>query len=75
MKLVFENGIKCFYFNVAIFYKGGEVEVAVAEKTAALNPPHKWVPWTVVDGSSNMTDACQRNLLKVFINKFSISKY
>jgi len=51
--------------------EGGEVEVAVAEKTAALNPPHKWVPWTVVDGSSNMTDACQRNLLKVVCDKYT----
>jgi len=50
--------------------EGGEVEVAVAEKTAALKPPHQWVPWPVVDGKE-MTDECSENMLKVVCDKYT----
>ena len=30
--------------------QGDALERAAAEETAALRPPHRWVPWVVVDG-------------------------
>jgi len=54
-------------------YEGETVELAVAQKTAALNPPHQFVPWPVVDGASGsaVEQACATNMLKVVCDKYT----
>jgi len=53
--------------------EGEEVLAAVAEKTAALKPPHQFVPWPVVDGTSgeDVANACDDNMLKVVCDKYT----
>lgn len=48
----------------------------IAQKTAALNPPHKYVPWVVADGqhTEDINDAVTDNLLKYVCDNFQGEK-
>lgn len=44
-------------------WEGEELELKAATATENLNPPHQWVPWTVLDGA--YCDSCTSNLLNL----------
>ncbi|KAK7091127.1 gamma-interferon-inducible lysosomal thiol reductase-like [Littorina saxatilis] len=62
-----------FCYNSTV---GNTLEHKMAQKTEALNPPHKYVPWVVLNGvhTEKINDEAARDLLKLVCDTYTGTK-